>query len=94
MHAYVHKYAEVDDVAHGAHKLHSGLEILYVQHILAQKDGGQLVARVAAGLEELSDDIVEASARRRRTPPRPLPRPWPSRGREARPGTGGVVKRV
>ena len=59
MHADVHEHAEVNDVAHRAHQLHPRLEVLYLQHVLAQQHGRQLVARVASGLHQLADYILK-----------------------------------
>ena len=59
MHADIDERAEIDYVADGAGQLHAGGEIVHAQHVAAQKDGREIVARVAPGLVELGDDIGE-----------------------------------
>ncbi len=57
--ADVHKYAEVDDIAHGAQEHHAGLQILDVQHILAQNGLLQLLPWVPTGLLQLSGNVQQ-----------------------------------
>ena len=57
--ADVDEDAEVDDVADGAGQHHAGLQILELQHVRAQDRRGQIAARVAAGLDQLLDDILQ-----------------------------------
>ena len=57
MHADVHKDAEVNDVAHRAAQLHAGLQILQLQNVGPENRRGQLVARVASGLDQLLDNV-------------------------------------
>ena len=59
MDADVDEHAEIDDVAHRSAEHHAGLQILQLQHIRAQNRRGQLVARVAAGLDKLFYDILQ-----------------------------------
>ena len=49
MDADVHEHAEVNDISHRAGELHSGLQILQLQHIGAQDRGGQFIAGIASG---------------------------------------------
>ena len=57
MHANVYKDAEVNDVAHRAAQLHAGLQILQLQNVGPENRRGQLVARVASGLDQLLDNV-------------------------------------
>ena len=56
--ADIHKRAEVDHVAHGALQPQSRCEVVQREHVAAQDRRGQVLARVAAGPEQLLEDIV------------------------------------
>ena len=59
MHADIHERAEIDHVAHRAHQLHAGLQILDIQHVRAQNGLRQILTRIAAGLLQLGQDILQ-----------------------------------
>ena len=65
--ANVHKGAKVDDVAHGALQDHSLAQVLHFEHVAAQDRRGQLVARVAARLEQGLQDVAQICLLRRHT---------------------------
>ena len=57
----INEYTEIDDIADCSHKLHTGLEVLYLHDIAAShKRRRELVTEVTAGLFKLSDDICES----------------------------------
>ena len=55
----VHEGAEVDDIADGAGEDHALLQILHLQHILAEDGHGKLIAGVTAGLLQLFGDVQQ-----------------------------------
>ncbi|MPN14970.1 hypothetical protein SDC9_162299 [bioreactor metagenome] len=59
MHADVDEHAEINHVSHRSRQNHAGHDILDVQHVRAQHGLWQLVARVAPGLDELFDHVLE-----------------------------------
>ena len=59
MNADVHESAEVDDISDGAGENHAGFQVRNIHDITAEDRAVQLLARVAAGLFKLSDDVVE-----------------------------------
>ena len=59
VYADVHKSAEVNDIAHGARQLHAGLQVLNGEHVRPQQRRRQLVARVAAGTQQLRHNVAQ-----------------------------------
>ena len=59
MHADVHERAEVGDVRDDARTDHARLQIVQLVNVLAVGERDEPVARIAAGLFELVDDVVE-----------------------------------
>ena len=59
MHAHVDEGAKVDDVAHRALEFHAGFQVVDGKRRAAKDHLGRIVARVAAGLLELVDNVDE-----------------------------------
>ena len=59
MHAHVDEGAKVHNVAHRALEFHAGLQVVDRKRRAAKDHLGRVVARVAAGLLELVDDVDE-----------------------------------
>ena len=59
VHAHVDEGAKVHNVAHRALELHAGLQVVNRKCRAAKDHLGRVVARVAAGLLELVDNVDE-----------------------------------
>ena len=59
VHADVDEGAEVRHVGHDAGADHAGLEVLQSMDVVAKGEGDEAGARIAAGLFQLLDDVVE-----------------------------------
>ena len=59
MHADIDERAEVNHVSDGSGQLHPGLQILYLEHVPAQQDRRELVARVAPRLHKFGGNIAQ-----------------------------------
>ena len=57
MYAHVDEGAKVDDIAHRALELHAGLQVVDGKRRAAKDHLGRVVARIAAELLELVDDV-------------------------------------